>query len=319
MEKVPISKTKSEYIRVVFPEHANSIGSLYGGYMMRWILDAGILLATRFTKGPCVVGSMDSIDFIKPVRIGDILVFESFVEYVGNSSIEIGVNVYSGKYGKEKLACISNLSFVALDSEGNKRKILKKVYPQNEEEEKLYEKAIERRERRKNRISELKSNPPEFSVFETKWSVSVQRVIFPEDTLFLKRAYGGKVLMVMDELAAILARRYAKGICVTASVDEMDFLAPAYVGEILNIKAHISSVFKTSIEIFVKVFAENPERGELRHVVSSFMVFVHLDENGKPSELPHYEIQKFFEGAILRKKIRDERRKKIKEIQIEKE
>ncbi|MEO0294841.1 MAG: acyl-CoA thioesterase [candidate division WOR-3 bacterium] len=319
MEKVSIGKTKSEYIRVVFPEHANSIGSLYGGYMMRWILDAGTLLATKFTKGPCVIGSMDSIDFIKPVKIGDILLFESFVEYVGNTSIEIGVNVFSGRYDKEELACISNLSFVALDSEGNKRIIDRKVYPENEEEEKIYKMAIERRERRKKRILELKNNPPEFNTLETKWSITAHRVIFPEDTLFLKRAYGGKVLMVMDELAAILARKYAKGICVTASVDEMDFLAPAYIGEILNMEAYITSVFNTSLEILVKVFAENPEKGEFRHVVSSYMVFVHLDEKGNLKKLPEYEIQKILEGAIFRKKIRDERRKKIKEVRSKKE
>ncbi len=311
MEKLPISKTKSEYIRIVFPEHANSIGTLYGGYMMRWILDAGMLTATRFTKGPCVIGSMDSIDFIRPVRIGNIVKIESFVEYVGNTSLEVGLKVFSGEFGDEKIACTSHLSFIAMNEKGDKREIETKVFPDNEEEKIFYEEAIKRRNKRKERIEEWRKNPPEFEIIPSKWSITTERVVFPEDTLYLKRVYGGKVLMIMDELAAILARKYAKGICVTASLDEMDFFAPAYIGEILHIQATISAVFRTSMEIFIKVFAENPEKEEIRNVVTSFMVFVHLDENGEPKSLPEFHYQKLLESALERKRMRIERRKRL--------
>ena len=311
MEKIPISKTKSEYIRIVFPEHANPVGTLYGGLMMRWILDAGMLLATKFTKGPCVIGSMDSIDFIRPVKVGDIVRIESFVEYVGNTSLEIGLKVFSGRYDEQKVASTSHLSFVAMNEKGEKREIPYKVYPENPEEEKIYKEAIERRERRKKRIEEWKKNPPEFEILPSKWSISTQRTIFPEDTLYLKRVYGGKILMIMDELAAILARRYAKGVCVTASLDEMDFFAPGYIGEILHVQATISAVFRTSMEIFIKVFAENPEKEEIRNVVTSFMVFVHIDKEGKPKPLPEFHYQKLLESAIERKKMRVERRRKM--------
>lgn len=316
MEKISINSTKSEYLRMVFPEHANSLGTLYGGFMMRWILDAGILLATKFTKGPCVIGSMDSIDFINPVKIGDTVRIISFVEYVGNTSLEIGLNVLSGKYGEEKLACTSHLSFVAFEEEGKKKKISLKVYPETEEEQKIYDNAIERRKRRKKRIKKWKEKFPEFELISPQWATRTQRIVFPEDTLYLGRVYGGKLLMIMDELCAILARKYTKGTCVTASLDEMDFFAPAYVGEILHLQAAISAVFKTSLEIFVKVFAENPEKGEIRNVLNSFMVFVHIDKKGNPKKVAPLFYHELWEQAIKRKEMRNKRRKEIFHTEI---
>src|SRR5207245_6636691 len=89
--------TVVEMVQWVFPEHAGAPGQIHGGRMMEWITQAGTLAAVRVARGHVVLGAMDDIDFLHPVRVGQIAILRAQVEYDGTSSLEVGVRVWAGE------------------------------------------------------------------------------------------------------------------------------------------------------------------------------------------------------------------------------
>src|SRR3970040_1741750 len=90
-----IKETELEMVQLVLPEHANVRGTLYGGRMMDWITTAATMAAVKLSRGAGGVGSMDDLDFVRPVSIGDMVTLQAQVEYAGVSSMEVGVEVHS--------------------------------------------------------------------------------------------------------------------------------------------------------------------------------------------------------------------------------
>lgn len=90
----------------------------------------------------------------------------------------------------------------------------------------------------------------------------------------------------IDIAAAICAQRHARRPVVTASIDALSFVAPVYVGWIVNLKASVNYVSRTSMEVGVRLDAENPTEGKTFHVASAYLTFVALDEKGKPCKVP---------------------------------
>lgn len=90
----------------------------------------------------------------------------------------------------------------------------------------------------------------------------------------------------IDIAAAICAQRHSNREVVTASIDELHFIAPVYKGWVVNLKASINDVAKTSMEVGVRVDAENPKTGETFHTASAYLTFVALGSTGKPTEVP---------------------------------
>lgn len=108
----------------------------------------------------------------------------------------------------------------------------------------------------------------------------------PMDANVSGNVFGGTILRLIDEVASIVAFKHARKNVVTASIDRMDFLAPVYIGDLLRLNASINYVHKTSMEIGVRVEAENPLTGDVRHTGTCFLTIVALDKNGRPSPVP---------------------------------
>src|SRR4029453_13034774 len=89
-----IAETTVEMIEWVFPEHAGGPGQIHGGRMMEWITKAGTLASSRVARGTVVLGAMDDIDFLHPVKVGQIATLRARVEEVGRVSLEVGVRVF---------------------------------------------------------------------------------------------------------------------------------------------------------------------------------------------------------------------------------
>ena len=115
--------------------------------------------------------------------------------------------------------------------------------------------------------------------------VIMHELILPNDTNNLDTVFGGKVMQYMDLCAAMSAYKFARTAVVTASVDRLDFLAPARVGDMLILKSSVNYNHNTSMEVGVHIDAENVKTGKRRHTASAYLTFVSLDSNGKPQKV----------------------------------
>lgn len=145
-------------------------------------------------------------------------------------------------------------------------------------------------------------------------AVVMTQIILPSHSNGLNTIFGGQVAAWIDICASVAAMRHARNVAVTASMDDLHFLAPAHVGEVLILKAHVNRAFNTSMEVGVRVDAENPLTGSQRHTATAYLTFVALDQEGNrtpaPPLLPETEAEhRRFQQAEQRRIWRLERRK----------
>ena len=132
--------------------------------------------------------------------------------------------------------------------------------------------------------------------------VIMHELVLPNDTNMLGNVLGGRVMHLMDMCAAMSAYKHARSAVVTASVDQLDFLAPAKQGDIMILKSAVNFTGKSSMEIGVRIESENPKTGVKQHTSTAYMTFVSLNENSKPQRInpiiPETEIEKrrYIEG-----------------------
>lgn len=143
-------------------------------------------------------------------------------------------------------------------------------------------------------------------------------IVLPPDTNYHGTIFGGNVMAYIDKVASIAAMRHARSQVVTASSDSLDFISPIRTGEAICLEGYVSYTRKTSMEVFVKVEAEDLITGERRLTATSYLTFVALDEAGKPKQVPEIvpesEEEKWhYQGAKERYEIRRKRRKEARD------
>lgn len=111
-------------------------------------------------------------------------------------------------------------------------------------------------------------------------------ICLPNDTNLLGNMLGGHVMHLVDLCGAIAGMRHSRTTVVTASIDQMTFLHPVHVGELVMLKSQVNRVFRTSMEVGVKVWVEHLQTGKLRHTSSAYLTFVALDKAGNRIVLP---------------------------------
>ncbi len=117
-------------------------------------------------------------------------------------------------------------------------------------------------------------------------SLIVSYLVMPAETNPAGNVHGGVIMKHIDNTAGIVAVRHARTNVVTASIDRLDFHNPAFVGELLTLKASLNYVGRSSMEIGVRVEAENLLTGDVRHIASAYLTFVSLDEKHRPHQVP---------------------------------
>jgi acyl-CoA hydrolase len=145
-----VRESISEMTEIVLPNDANPLNALLGGRLMHWIDLAGAMAAHRHSRTYVVTASIDHMDFLVPVRVGDFVVLRSSVNRVFHTSMEVGVKAWVENYRAEQSRHVSSayLTFVAIDAAGNKIAV-PAVIPETEDEKRRYDGAARRREIRR--------------------------------------------------------------------------------------------------------------------------------------------------------------------------
>lgn len=120
--------------------------------------------------------------------------------------------------------------------------------------------------------------------------VIMTQLVLPSHTNSLDTVFGGTVMSWIDICAAIAAQRHSNCEVVTASIDQLNFIAPIKRGWVVNLKASVNFISRTSMEIGVRVDAENPKTGEMFHTASAYLTFVALGSDGKPTVVNGLEL-----------------------------
>jgi len=163
------------------------------------------------------------------------------------------------------------------------------------------------------------SRPAPRTVSESQSEMT--ELILPNDTNTLGNLLGGRLMHFIDLVGAMAAYRHSRTHVVTAAMDHIDFIAPVHVGDLLILKSSVNRAFSKSVEVGVKVWAENTRAGLYRHVASAYLVFVAIDDNGCPVLVPELAPEtpdecRRYEGAQRRRENREtesERRQRAKQ------
>ncbi len=145
-----VAESESEMTELILPNDTNTLGNLLGGRLMHFIDLVGAMAAYRHSRTHVVTASMDHIDFIAPVHVGDLLILKSRMNRAFHTSMEVGVKVWVENtiVGTHRHVASAYLTFVAIDSQGRSVPV-SKLQPESEEELRRYEDAGHRRENRK--------------------------------------------------------------------------------------------------------------------------------------------------------------------------
>jgi acyl-CoA hydrolase len=164
------------------------------------------------------------------------------------------------------------------------------------------------------------TNPAARTVASTQSEMT--EIILPNDTNTLGNLLGGRLMHFIDLTGAMAAYRHSRTHVVTAAMDHIDFIGPVHLGDLLTLKSSVNRAFTTSMEVGVKVWAENTRTAEVAHVASAYLVFVAIDKDGCRQKVPqlipetHDQIRRY-EGALRRRENREAeaaRRKQAKMV-----
>lgn len=139
--------------------------------------------------------------------------------------------------------------------------------------------------------------------------VTMTELVLPNDTNPLNNLMGGRLMHWMDIVSAIAAQRHSNRIVVTASVDNISFSKPIQLGNVVTLTAYVTRSFNSSMEVFIKVTAEDIPSGKKTESNRAFFTFVAVDQTGRPIDVPEVEPEsdeevELFEGALRRRQLR---------------
>jgi len=153
-------------------------------------------------------------------------------------------------------------------------------------------------------------------------SLTMSVLMTPDMANFSGHVHGGSLLKLLDQVAYSCAAKYCKQYVVTAALDQVFFKQQVNVGELVTFYAHVNYVGHSSMEVGVKVVAENLRTDDKRHTTSCYFTMVAMDDTGKPTQVPRLEVEtddekRYYAEALLRKQMRQENLHKNRILAIE--
>jgi acyl-CoA hydrolase len=145
--------------------------------------------------------------------------------------------------------------------------------------------------------------------FARESKVSKSEILLPNDTNMINTLMGGRLMHWMDVIGAISAQKHSNSLVVTVSVDNISFRNPIHIGQVVTLQAQVSRAFNTSMEVYIKVIAEDIPRNVKFESNSAFFTFVAINNELKPLKVPDLipeteEEIELFNGALRRRELR---------------
>eukprot|EP01103_Thecamoeba_quadrilineata_P010342 TRINITY_DN2204_c0_g1_i1.p1 TRINITY_DN2204_c0_g1~~TRINITY_DN2204_c0_g1_i1.p1 ORF type:complete len:279 (-),score=31.91 TRINITY_DN2204_c0_g1_i1:342-1178(-) len=224
--------------QLMLPQHANAMGNVHGGSTLSLMDQAGFLLASRYSSSPAISASIDQVDFLAPMYIGNVARCEANITFTSPRSIEVQC-IVSAEDIVKKTRVVTNRAFISYVNKDSKTQSVIGV-PQldiqkNPEIAEVYLQGRRRYELRKAEIQKSKKLEafigPNFSNITESLYLTL-----PSDAHTENIVHGGVILKLIDTYAAVAAARFAKNWSVTASLDFTSFLVPIKVGNLLHIR-----------------------------------------------------------------------------------
>jgi acyl-CoA hydrolase len=172
-------------------------------------------------------------------------------------------------------------------------------------------------------MSLAEKNPAARTIASTQSEMT--EIILPNDTNTLGNLLGGRLMHFIDLTGAMAAYRHSRTNVVTAAMDHIDFIRPVHLGDLLTLRSSVNRAFSSSMEVGVKVWAENTRTGSVVHVASAYLVFVAIDNQGQRVRVPEAtpetpDQMRRYEGALRRREHREDesaRRKRAQQATAE--
>ena len=244
-----------QLIDMVFPGDTNHHGTLFGGVALAHMDKVAFLAAARHGRAPFVTASSEKIDFAAPARVGEMIEASAQVVRVGNSSLDVEVELVAEVpvSGERRLCTHGRFTLVAVKGP-DARLPLPPLAP---------------------------SGPP----IDGGAALRMAEMVFPPQTNHYGTLYGGDALKMMGKAAFIAATRHARAVMVMAGSDRIDFASPIRAGEMVELVSRIERTGRSSTVVSVELWAEDLLTGARNRTACASFTMVAVDRNGRPETI----------------------------------
>ncbi len=267
---------------------------------MRWVIRSASIYASMLARKPVVIGYMGSFDFINPIRVGEMANVQVSPLFSTEHTLTVKVAVFSGATSDEefRFTTAAEMTFISIDDRARPSPH-PFVMPSPTLERDLKEK--------------IRSLKEEYARIEEPGGYDLRTTygVTTEDTFFYNLMSGARLLEYVDQIATLTAIRYARSPMFTASIDETVFISPIRRDEAVDLYTRLNAVWRTSAEVEVWVFANDPIRGERRLATHMFVSTVLVDRSRRLR--PYSPSPEIYEAATRRKEMRIARKRRLLE------
>ncbi|AAK42449.1 acyl-CoA thioesterase [Saccharolobus solfataricus] len=317
MSYLKISDTIVETFRFIHYEQSNFLNRLHGGDMLFFLVETGMISASKVAMGTTLLASLDDVVFKKPVRLGDIVKVRAKTVYIGNTSLEVEVRAFV----RDEEVVSAYATYVKVDDLLRPTPVNVKIMAESEDDKRKIDEAKKRRENRLSKI--VNRQKMRFYVDDItdglRYRISNVIHVSPELTYDGRIMSAGKLLKLMDDLGGIICLRYLDhnssnlydnsfNAVVTVAVKGLAFYSPIRLNDIILIRAGLVYVGNTSADILINVVREDLN-GAKEHVATAYFTYVRVDKDGKPIKIPEYtpvteREKRLYEEALTRRGLR---------------
>jgi 4-hydroxybenzoyl-CoA thioesterase len=268
--------------QIVMPMHTNGVaGVMFGGIMMQWIDVCAGVAAMRHASGAVLTASIDRLDFLSPVRVGEIVVLQAQVNYAGKTSMEVGCRVETEdmRSRSRRYTTKAYLTFVAVDQDGRPTPV-PEWHPTDGADRELQASAIRRIDLRAEIEAAMAAQT--YSDEGIAPRIVLRFLAAPSDVNWGGKVHGGIVMRWIDEAAHVLATQWNSSPAnIAVYAGGVRFYRPLRIGDLVEVEARLLHTGTTSMHISVHVRSGDPALGDLKVTTHCLIIFVSLDANGE--------------------------------------